>query len=87
METTKLHPIIWIRTVQGVFIKQISDFEELQLFMKENNISDYFRLESEIKIDGIIYIVKKIKFCLITPEDLRYIDGTAYNLSLDVMVE
>lgn len=86
METTKLNPKIWLKTTQDKVLKQIDYFEELQLFFNENKISGYFKVGSKIKLDGMIYSVKSIRFCIDTSENLSY-DGTAYNLHIDVMLD
>ena len=88
MKTKKLHPIIFIKTTQDVFLKQISDFEDLQLFFRENKISDYtfLKIGNQIEINSIIYNVKNVRFCLITSENLSY-DNEPYNFCIDIMVE
>jgi len=52
MKTENLHPIIWVRAIQGNVIKEIANLEDLQKLMKDNNlskvndISDYLKTKS-----------------------------------------
>lgn len=85
METNKLHPRIWIKTTKDVVLKQIDDFDELQLFFNENKITGYFKVGCKIKLNGTMYEVNSIRFCTDTSENLSY-DNAANNLHLDVML-
>jgi hypothetical protein len=92
MKTENLHPIIWVRAIQGNVIKEIANLEDLQKLMKDNNlskvndISDYLKTNTKIKIDGENYTVKNFRVFLINSEHLKY-NEVFYNFSLDILVE